>query len=432
MKEYVSPENALSRIKNGDRVFVQGSAATPVSLLQTMAHMADQWNWLELVNISIMGDLDITRPEFENKFIFNSLFVSAPIRKTVNEGPSDYVPVFLSEIHRLFEKGYLPLDVALIHVSPPDAHGYCSLGVSVDISRSAVRSAKTVIAQVNPNMPRTHGDGLIHVNDIHAMVWAEDELPIVDYRSGITSCEQKIGEFCASIIEDRSTIQAGIGTIPDAVLMALKNHKDLGVHTEMFSNGVVDLMKRGVITNKFKKKYKGRIATAFAIGTRELYDFVDDNPVFAFLEAGYVNDERTIRANPRVVAINSALEIDLTGQVCSDSIGTYQYSGVGGQMDFIRGASFSEDGRPIIAMPSVTAKGVSKIVPVLKAGAGVVTTRAHVHYVITEYGVADLFGKNLRQRAEALLKISHPDHQEALDKEIRNRFGSKIVSFSNR
>lgn len=424
---FVSAETALSLIQNKQRVFIQGSAATPTFLIDAMAKMADRWEMLELVNISILGNVAIAAPEFEKKFIFNSLFVSAPIRSTVNEGPSDYVPVFLSEIHRLFEKGYLPIDVALVQVSPPDEHGFCSLGVSVDIARSAVRSAGKVIAQVNPKMPRTHGDGLIHINDIHAMVLGEQDLPEVNYRNAITDCERIIGKNCAELIDDRSTIQAGIGTIPDAVLMALSQHKDLGVHTEMFSDGVVDLIRKGVITNKFKKKYKGRIATAFAIGTRDLYDFVNDNPQFAFLEAGYVNDERTIRANPRVVAINSALEIDLTGQVCSDSIGKYQYSGVGGQMDFIRGASFSDDGKPIIAMPSITAKGVSKIVPTLKPGAGVVTTRAHVHYVVTEHGVANLFGKNLRQRAEALCAIAHPDHRETLDREIHDRFGSKYI-----
>lgn len=427
----MSAEAALSLIQSGERVFIQGSAATPTYLLKKMVEMSERWDWLELVSISLLGDIPMATMEFENKFIFNSLFVSAPIRKVVNDGPSDYVPVFLSEIPRLFEKGYLPLDTAIIHVSPPDAHGYCSLGVSVDIARSAVRSAKKVIAQVNPQMPRTHGDGLIHVNDIHALVFTNQELTEVDYKSCITDLERTIGKHCASLIEDRSTVQAGIGTIPDAVLEALSGHKDLGIHTEMFSNGVVDLIKKGVVTNKYKKKYKSRVSTAFAIGTRELYDFVDDNPFFAFLEAGYVNDERTIRANPRVVAINSALEIDLTGQVCADSLGTYHYSGVGGQMDFIRGASFSDEGRPIIALPSVTPKGLSKISPILKPGAGVVTTRAHVHYVVTEYGIADLFGKNLRQRAEALCAIAHPDHRQALDRSIHERFGAKFLSLSH-
>lgn len=424
---FTTAEQALSHIKSGQRVFVQGSAATPTLLLDAMAKMADHWEMLELVNISILGKVAIAEKQFEHKFIFNSLFVSAPIRSTVNEGPSDYVPVFLSEINRLFEKGYLPIDVALVQVSPPDAHGFCSLGVSVDIARSAVRSAAKVIAQVNPRMPRTHGDGLIHISELFAMVEGEQDLPEVNYRNAISDTEKIIGQHCAGLIPDRATIQAGIGTIPDAVLMALKNHKDLGVHTEMFSDGIIDLIRSGVVTNKYKKKYKGRIVTSFAIGTRELYDFVDDNPQFAFLEAAYVNDVSTIRSNQHVVAINSAIEIDITGQACSDSIGKYQYSGVGGQMDFIRGAALSDGGIPIIAMPSVTAKGHSKIVPFLKPGAGVVTTRAHMHYVVTEYGIANLFGKNLRQRAEALCAIAHPDHRENLNREIVERFGSKYI-----
>lgn len=419
---------ALASIPNRSRVFVQGSAASPTYLLNQMAAMADHWEQLELVSISLLGDVAPARPEFMHKFIFNSLFVSTPVRQTVNEGPSDYIPIFLSEIHKLFERGYLKPDVAIIQVSPPDQHGYCSLGVSVDIARSAVRSARIVIAQCNAKMPRTHGDGLIHTSEIHYLVEAEQELPVVDYGSKITELERTIGKHCASLIEDRSTIQAGIGTIPDAVLEALSGHKDLGVHTEMFSDGVMKLIEKGVVTNKFKKKYKGRTVTSFAIGTRKLYDFIDDNPQFAFLEAAYVNDERTIRANQRVVAINSAIEIDITGQVCSDSIGKMQYSGVGGQMDFIRGASFSEEGKPIIAIPSVTNKGISRIVPVLKEGAGVVTTRAHVHYVVTEYGVVNLFGKNLQQRAEALCSIAHPDHRESIDRAIHERFGSKYFS----
>lgn len=427
--KFSTASQALNEIKSGNRVFVHGSAATPLFLLNELEKKAENFERIEIVSISLLGKIGLTKPEYENKFIFNSLFVSEPIRKTVNEGPSDYVPVFLSEIHRLFEHGYLPLDVALIHVSVPDQHGYCSLGISVDIARSAIRSAKIIIAQVNPKMPRTHGEGLIHISDIDHLVEVNEELPEVDYRLSLTESDLQIGKFCAELIPDKATLQAGIGCIPDAVLLSLKNHKDLGIHTEMFSNGVLDLIENGVITNKYKKKYKGRIVTAFAIGSRKLYDFVNDNPLFAFLEASFVNDERVIRSNPNVVAINSALEIDLTGQVCADSLGTYQFSGVGGQMDFIRGASFSEQGVPIIALPSITKNGASKIVPFLKSGAGVVTTRAHAHYIVTEYGAVNLFGKNLRQRAEAMCSIAHPNHREQLDMEITNRFGKKLIGF---
>ncbi len=424
---FVSAEEAVKMIRSGNRVFIQGSAATPLHLLKALEQRAGELKAVELVCISIIGETGIARQEFSESFYFNSLFVSAPIRKNVNHGNGDYVPVFLSEIHRLFENNILPLDVALIHVSPPDRHGFCSLGVSVDVARSAVKHAKHVIAQVNPKMPRTHGDGLIHVSEINALVETGDALPEVNYADEITDCERTIGKHCASLIEDRSTLQMGIGTIPDAVLECLTHHRDLGVHTEMFSDGIMRLVKKGVITNRYKKKHRGKVATSFAMGTRALYDFVDDNPQFAFLEAGYVNDGNVIRSNPRVVGINSAIEIDLTGQICADAIGIYQYSGVGGQMDFIRGAALSENGKPIITMASQTGKGISKIVPFLKEGGSVVTTRAHVHYVVTEYGIAYLFGKNLRQRAEALTQIAHPEHRDKLEEAITERFGRKWV-----
>ncbi len=416
-------ENAVKAVRSGYRVFLQGSAATPLHLIRALESRAGELSSVELVNISLLGELSITNPAYGKSFFFNSLFVSKPIRNNVNEGNGDYIPVFLSEIYKLFENNVLPLDVAFIHVSPPDKHGFCSLGVSVDIARAAVRNAKHVIAQVNPQMPRTHGDGLIHVSEIHAMVEADEPLPEVIYNNEITECERAIGKYCASLIEDRSTLQMGIGAIPDAVLECLGSHKDLGIHTEMFSDGVIDLVEKGVITNRYKRKHKGKVASAFAIGSRRLYDFVDDNPEFVFLEASYVNDGQVIRSNPRAAAINSAIEIDLTGQVCADSIGAFQFSGVGGQMDFIRGAALSEGGKPIIALASVTKSGASKIVPSLKEGASVVTTRAHVHYVVTEYGIADLFGKNLRQRANALLQIAHPDHRERLEKATFERFG---------
>lgn len=419
---YRSAQEAVSAISSHQRIFVQGSAATPYILLHALEQRAAELQSVELVSVSVIGDIGLNKPAYKDSFYFNSLFVSASVRQNVNGENGDYIPVFLSEIHLLFERGKLPLDVALIHVSPPDKHGYCSLGVSVDVARSAVKHARHVIAQVNPQMPRTHGDGMLHISEIDTLVEVNAPLPEIDYSLGIGECERRIGAHVASLVEDGATLQLGIGTIPDAVLECLEGHRDLGVHTEMFSNGVVKLMKKGVVNNRFKHKHRFKTATSFAIGTRELYDFVDDNPVFSFLNASYVNDGGVIRSNPKVVAVNSAIEIDLTGQVCADSIGTYQYSGVGGQMDFIRGAALSEGGKPIIALSSISAKGVSKIAPYLNQGAGVVTTRAHVHYVVTENGIADLFGKNLLQRAEALRDIAHQDHWEALDREIHKRF----------
>jgi len=426
MIHHMSRDAALALIPSNSRVFVQGGAATPLFLLEGLAQRATELHNIEIICMSVLGDIHINQPAYKDTFFFNACFVSAPIRKNVNEDNGDYIPVFLSEIHYLFERGKLSLDVALIHVSPPDKHGFCSLGTSVDVAKSAVRHAKTIIAQVNPNMPRTHGDGVIHVSDIDALVECIQELPEVDYGKDIDDCALKVGGHVASLIDDGATLQLGIGVIPDAVLNCLHSHRDLGIHTEMFSNGVVQLMKSGVITNKFKHKHRYKTATAFAIGNRELYDFIDDNPEFVFLNASYVNDGMVIRKNPKVVAVNSAIEIDLTGQICADSIGTFQYSGVGGQMDFMRGAALSEGGKPIIAMTSTTGKGVSKIVAQLKSGAGVVTTRAHVHYVATEHGVVDLFGKNLRQRAELLRDIAATEHREELDKAIHERFGKKL------
>ncbi len=381
----MSATEAVGLVKSGDRVFIHGSAATPVRLVHALLDRHHELHDVELTAISTFGDLGFDRPEVQGPFFLNALFVSANMRSTVAGPHGDYIPVFLSEIPRLFEQGILPLDVAMVHVSPPDKHGFCSLGVSVDVARSAVRNARMVIAQVNPNMPRTLGDGQVHVSQIAALVAVDDPLPEVDYAKQIGPNERKVAEYVSAMIEDGSTLQLGIGAIPDAILGALGNHKDLGIHTEMCSNGIIDLVHKGVITNKFKKKHRGKIATAFAFGTRRLYDLVDDNPFFTFLDAQYVNDGKVIRENPKVVAINSAIEVDLTGQVCADSIGTYQYSGVGGQMDFMRGAALSEGGKPIIALNSTTSKGLSKIVPFLKPGAGVVTTRAHVHHVVTEH-----------------------------------------------
>jgi len=420
---FKTADQAIQIIQSGHRVFIQGSAATPTVLLRAMLKRKDELRRVELVSITTLGDVNFNPAELDDSFFFNSLFVSANVREMVNSDHGDYVPVFLSEIHLLFEKGILPIDIALIHVSPPDKHGFCSLGTSVDISRSAIKHAEHVIAQVNPLMPRTHGDGIIHVSEINALVEVNEALPEISYANKIDKNKLAIGKLCAELIEDRSTLQMGIGGIPDAVLSCLHNHKDLGIHTEMFSDGILPLVEKGVITNAYKNKHRGKIVTGFAVGTRKLYDFIDDNPQVAFLDIDYVNDTKVIRANPKVVAINSALEIDITGQICADAIGTYQFSGVGGQMDFIRGAALSEGGKPIIAMTSTTESGASKIVPFLKEGASVVTTRAHVHYVITEHGVAYLFGKNLKQRAVALMQIAAPQHRENIEKEIISRFG---------
>jgi len=423
MPNRTTAEKAISHIKNGQRVFLHGSAATPLHLLRELTGRSDEFKDVELVAISTYGDQIFDKPGVPESFFINSLFVSANVRKQVNQSRGDYVPVFLSEIPRLFRKNILPLDVAMVHVSPPDKHGFCSLGVSVDIALAAIQSAKFVIAQVNPKMPRTHGDGLVHSSAFDSFVEMEEELPTVDYSEKVTDISMAIGRNCAELIEDGSTLQLGIGNIPDAVLSCLHNHKDLGLHTEMFSDGILPLVEKGVLTNKYKEKHKGKLVTGFVVGSRKLYDYVDDNPQVVFLDIAYVNDAKVIRTNPKVISINSAVEIDITGQVCSDSIGTYQYSGVGGQMDFVRGASLSEGGKPIIAIPSRTGRGKSKIVPYLQQGASVVTTRAHVHYVVTEYGVAYLYGKNLKQRAKALIEIAHPDDREMLEKAAFERFG---------
>jgi acyl-CoA hydrolase len=323
--------------------------------------------------------------------------------------------VFLSELPHLFRKGAIPLDVVFIHVSPPDSHGYCSLGVSVEASIAAVENSKIVIAQVNPNMPRTFGDGILHVSEIDYLVEVNE--PIHGHGSKeINPVEARIGELVAGLIEDESTLQMGIGSIPNAVLAQLVNHKNLGLHTEMFSDGVIDLIENDVINCNFKGVNRGRALATFLIGSQRLYDFVNDNPFIEMRESSYVNDTSVIRRNPKMIAINSAIEVDITGQVCADSIGAKMYSGVGGQMDFVRGASLSKGGKAIIALPSVTKRGESRIVPYLKQGAGVVTTRSHVQYVVTEYGIADLYGKTLKQRSDELVKIAHPDHREWIEK----------------
>jgi acyl-CoA hydrolase len=399
---FVQAEEAVSCIASGHRVYIHGGVATPLRLVDAMTARAPALRDVELVHL-------------------HALFVAANLRSAVNEGRADYVPVFLSEIPALFRSSAMPLDVALVQVSPPDRHGFCSLGVSVDVTRAAVDMARFVVAQVNPRMPRTHGDGLVPMSRFHAMVLSEEDIPEIR-PAPRGELEAAIGRHVAALIEDGATLQVGIGAIPDAVLAALGSHRRLGVHTEMFSDGVVDLFERGAITGEHKRVHPGKIVAGFAMGTQKLYDFLDDNPLVAMLDIAYVNDTATIRRNPRVTAINSAIEVDLTGQVCADSIGTRQYSGVGGQMDFVRGAALSEGGKPIIALRSTSSRGGSRIVSELKPGAGVVTTRAHVHYVATEFGVTNLYGKNLRERAKALIGIAHPDHREELERDARERF----------
>ena len=423
MTNYVSGEDAVRLIKPGHRVYIHGGAATPHFLLQKLVERADELWDVELVSISTQGEAPYADKKYKQNFKINSLFVSQNIREAVNDGRGDYIPVFLSEIPNLFKRNILPLDVAVVQVSVPDKHGYCSLGPSVDCALSAIKAAKIVIAQVNPRMPRTHGDGLVRINSFSAVVHASEELPEV-YMDSIPDLSMRIGEYCASIVENGATIQTGIGSIPEAALACLGNHKGLGIHSEMISDGIIPLVEKGVITNEFKKKHRGKTVTSFVLGSRKLYDFVDDNPSVVVLAIDYVNDTAVIRTNPKVTAINSAIEVDLTGQVCSDSIGMYHYSGVGGQMDFMRGAALSEGGKPIIALPSTTGAGISRIVPSLKSGAGVVTTRAHAHYIVTEYGIAFLYGKNMRQRAKALIEIAHPNQREALEKAAFDRFKS--------
>ncbi len=421
MTTYTSAEKAISLVQSNSRVFLHGSAATPVRLIQELISQKDRLTNVELVSITQKG-IDLNAPELKDHFYINSLFVSECNRKAVNSERGDYVPVFLSEIPSLFRKNILPIDTAILHVSPPDKHGYCSLGTSVDIARAAFQTAKTIIAQVNPKMPRVHGDAFIPFNRFVATVWVEDDLPEVSYSNEATEAQLQIGKHVAALIEDGATLQLGIGTIPDCVLKNLSGHKDLGLHTEMFSDGVIPLIESGIINNSKKKKVNGFCATSFLIGSKKLYDFVDDNPIVKSLDISYVNNPKVISQNPKVAAINSAIEIDLTGQVCSDSIGTYQYSGIGGQLDFIRGAAFSDGGKPIIALPSTTSKGESRIVPFLKQGAGVVTTRGHIHWVVTEFGSVNLFGLNMEQRAKALIQLAHPTHREALEKQLKERF----------
>ncbi|MBT8188628.1 MAG: acetyl-CoA hydrolase/transferase family protein [Croceitalea sp.] len=417
-------EEAVKTVQSNERVFFQGAAMTPNELIDALCERHQELDNIEIISIHTEGDAKYTKLPYSDTFNLNSCFVGGNVRKYVNTQYGDYIPIFLSEIHLLFRPENLPLDVAFVQVSPPDKHGYCSLGVSVDVALPAVRTAKKIVAQINPHVPRTHGTGIVHVDDIECAI--EVDRPIHEHTPvPISEMEHRIGAHVASLIEDGATLQMGIGNIPNATLANLNNHKRLGIHTEMFSDGVLPLLESGVISGVEKKIKRGKIVSCFAVGSRKLYDFIDDNPICDFRDAAYTNDTARIRLNPKVTAINSAIEIDLTGQVCADSIGSYQFSGVGGQMDFIRGASLSERGKPIFAMSSVTKKGISKITPFLQPGAGVTTTRAHMHYVATEHGVVNLFGKNLQQRAKALISIADPAHQETLERAAFERFNGK-------
>lgn len=412
---------AVSIIKPGHNIYLHTAAATPVALVEAMTARSSELYNVSIYQMHTEGPAPYAEPEYKDIFKINSMFIGGNVRKAHKEGRANFIPCFLSEVPIMIRSGIIPVDVALIQVSSPDKHGFCSLGVSVDATKAAVDTAKIVIAQINPRMPRTHGDGLLHISKFDRYIEIEAELPEHPAHE-LSDVEKRIGLHVAGMIEDGATLQMGIGAIPDAVLSCLGGHKDLGVHTEMFSDGIIPLVESGVINNKFKTRHKDYLVSGFMIGSRKLYDFVDDNPMIRMLDIQYVNDTAVIRKMPKMTSINSAIEVDLTGQVCADSIGTMIYSGVGGQMDFIRGASLSPGGKPIIALPSSTAKGESKLVSVLKPGAGVVTTRAHVHYVVTEYGVADLYGKSLKERAKALINIAHPDHREELSRAASERF----------
>ncbi|KAG5328230.1 ACH1 hydrolase, partial [Acromyrmex heyeri] len=431
--KWVCVEDAIKIINSEHLVFIQGGAATPMELVRAMTEhgVCNNLRGVRLLHMNLEGDTPFASPEFEKHFRSISLYVGTNLREAVNEGRADCIPVFLHEAPKLFfEKRIVP-DIALIHVSMPDARGFCSLGVSADCTRAAVCTTKVLIAQVNEHMPRSYGDTVIHSSHFDWAVRYDCPLPCVACPPP-NDLEQEIGKIIAQrLIEDGATLQLGIGCIPDAVLCSLVNHKDLGIHSENICDAMVDLVQHGNITNRCKTKHRGRIVSSFAVGTKRLYDFLHNNPVIEMLGINYVNDPRVIATQPKMTAINSCIEMDLTGQICSDSLGCKIYSGFGGQLDFLRGAAISEDGRgkAIIAFPSVTSRGESKIQPVLKLGAGVVVTRAHAHYIVTEHGVADLFGKTLRQRANALIQIAHPDHRECLEKAAFERLKSNPTKY---
>lgn len=409
--------DAVAPIRSGNRVFIGSNCAEPQLLVNALTRAGDHLDHTEIVHVMTLGTAPYSESKYENHFRHNAFFIGENVRKAVNECRADYTPIFLSEIPALFRTGQIKLDYALVMVSPPDAHGYCSLGVSVDVVKAAVECASHVIAEVNTQMPRTMGDSFLHVSRINTLV--QSDCPLLELHSPVqTDISHQIGCQVATLIDDGSTLQVGIGAIPDAVLACLASKKDLGMHTEMFSDGILKLVEAGVLNGRCKSLHPGKIITTFCMGTRALYDFVDNNPAVEFHATEYVNDPFIIAQNDKMVAINSAIEVDLTGQVCADSIGQRFYSGIGGQVDFIRGAARSRGGKPIVALPSTATlpdgKLISRIVPTLHAGAGVVTSRGDVHYVVTEWGIAYLHGKCIRERALDLIRISHPDFREEL------------------
>jgi len=416
----VSREEAVSIVKPGDRVFISGNAATPLLLMQALAARRTELTNVEVNHLLLLGDDPLSKPGMEAHFRHNSLFVGPADRDAIAKGTSDYVPVHLSDIPSLFREGPISLDAAFVHLSPPDEHGFMSFGVECAASKSAAENARVVVAQVNEQMPRTLGDVFIHVSRVHKVVECSE--PLLEWKQGTaTEVEEKVADFIAPLIEDGATLQMGIGGIPDAVLARIDGKQHLGVHTEMVSDGVVKAVERGIITNQKKTLHPGKIVATFILGSLELYKYVHNNPLFELHPCDYTNNPFIIAQNAKMVAINSAIEVDITGRVCSDSIGTKIYSGFGGQVDFIRGAAYSKRGKPIIALPATTRNGtVSRIVPFLKHGAGVVTSRADVHYVVTEFGVAFLHGKNLRQRMEALISVAHPAFRSELEQSVRS------------
>ena len=414
-----TPAEAVKAVKSGDRIFLTGNCSVPSKILAALVDRAPELKNVEINQALTVGSADYVAPEMEGHLRVNTMFISHNTRHAVQEGRADFTPVLLSEFPLLFKNKVLPVNVAFVHLSPPDAHGYCSFGVEVGLSKSPAESSEIIIAEVNEQMPRTLGDTFIHVSDIDYIVPVDYELPELAMGEGKPSeTVEKIAGFIADLIPDEATMQMGIGAVPDAVLKYLYDKKDLGIHTELFSDGVIDLVEAGVITNAKKTIHPGKIIAGFVLGTKRLYEWVHNNPLIEFLRTEYVNDPFIISQNHRMVAINSAIEVDLTGQICADSIGTKLYSGVGGQLDFIYGSSRSKGGVPIIALPS-KAKDFSRIVPTLKTGAGVVTTRNHVYYIVTEYGVANLYGKTIHERAQALINIAHPDFKEELTEQAR-------------
>jgi len=413
----VSPEAAAAHVQSGMKIFVHGAAATPTPLLQALCWRRDLEN-VRLYHLHLSGEIPFAAPEHQGRFISISLFVGEALRRPVEEGRADFMPIFLADIPRLFTSGTVSLDAAIVQLSPPDRHGLCTLGTSVDAAKPAADSARLIIAEINDQMPRTHGNTVLPFDRITAFL--HTDRPLIEHLPAPeTEIESRMGEIIAGLIEDGATLQMGVGSIPNAVAKRLHHKHDLGIHTEMFSDPVVDLVESGAVTNRLKKVHPGRLVTSFVSGSRRLFDFVHDNPKVEFHPCDRTNDTALIRQNDKVVAINSALQIDLTGQICADSLGHKIYSGIGGQMDFIHGASLSRDGKPIIALPATAAKGtVSRIVPELKPGSGVVTTRGHVHWVVTEFGAVNLHGQTLRERGQALISIAHPDFRAELSKTL--------------